>query len=122
VHAAQDAIAAAAGSAPLFFRAPFGMRSPLLDPVLARAGLRYVSWTRRAFDTRIDDPQRVADRLARGLAAGDILLLHDAMATGVKPRTGLPAARALPLLAARVRDAGLRAVTLRSACGDALGR
>lgn len=77
VDAAQAAIAAHTGRAPAFFRAPAGFRSPLLDPVLALRGLHYVSWTRRCYDTVCRDPRVALSRLTRGLAAGDILLLHD---------------------------------------------
>jgi peptidoglycan/xylan/chitin deacetylase (PgdA/CDA1 family) len=115
IEAAQHTLAALAGRAPAFFRAPFGMRSPLLDPVLARLGLRLVSWTRRGYDTRDGDDTRVLARLARGLAAGDILVLHDGVATG--RRLASPTVlRLLPGLLARVREAGLRCVTLREGC------
>jgi peptidoglycan/xylan/chitin deacetylase (PgdA/CDA1 family) len=77
VDAAQAALAGITGRAPLFFRAPAGFRSPLLDPLLARRGLTYASWTRRGYDAVARDPRRVLARLTRGLAAGDILLLHD---------------------------------------------
>ncbi len=115
IERAQAAIADAAGVAPVFFRAPFGMRNPLLDPALARLGLRLVSWTRRGFDTVAGDPQRVADRLARGLAAGDILLLHDGIAVR---RRAVPAHApdVLPALAARLGALGLKSVTLHDAC------
>src|SRR6266404_2480759 len=46
---AQQSIAAATGEAARFFRAPAGLRNPFLEPVLARANLRLVSWTRRGF-------------------------------------------------------------------------
>ena len=74
---AQAVIAGITGVAPHCFRAPAGLRNPLLDPVLHRLGLNLVSWTRRGFDTRESDPTRVLGRLTKGLAAGDILLLHD---------------------------------------------
>jgi peptidoglycan/xylan/chitin deacetylase (PgdA/CDA1 family) len=77
IRAAQDAIAAATGRAPRLFRAPVGIRNPWLDRVLARLDLRLVSWTRRGLDTVRADARRVAARLLRGLAPGDILLLHD---------------------------------------------
>ena len=77
IRPAQDAIAAATGRAPRLFRAPVGIRNPWLDRVLARTGLRLVSWTRRGLDTVRADAARIAARLLRGLAAGDILLLHD---------------------------------------------
>lgn len=77
IQCGQDAIAAAAGVPPRFFRAPAGMRNPWVPGAVADVGLRYVSWTRRGFDAVSADPARVAARLTRGLAAGDILLLHD---------------------------------------------
>jgi len=74
---AQEALSGVTGRRPGFFRAPAGFRSPLLDFVLTRHGLRYVSWTRRGFDAVACDSQRVLARLTDGLAAGDVLLLHD---------------------------------------------
>jgi peptidoglycan/xylan/chitin deacetylase (PgdA/CDA1 family) len=79
---AQESIAAATGTVPRLFRAPAGLRNPLLDWVLHRAGLRLVSWTRRGFDAVESAPRAVARRLLAGLAAGDILLLHDGRAHG----------------------------------------
>ena len=35
------------------------------------------AWTRRAYDTREGQPQRVLQRLIRNLGPGDILLMHD---------------------------------------------
>jgi peptidoglycan/xylan/chitin deacetylase (PgdA/CDA1 family) len=114
VAAAQAAIADAAGVAPVFFRAPFGIRSPLLDPALARCGLHYVSWTRRGYDTVARDPARVLERLVRGAAAGDIFLLHDGIAA--RARAGAAHALAvLPELGARLAALGLNSVTLRTA-------
>ncbi len=77
IERAQEAIATATGHAPRLFRAPAGIRSPLLEPALARAGLDLVAWTRRGFDTVSGDARRILARLVHGLAAGDILLLHD---------------------------------------------
>jgi hypothetical protein len=94
-----------------------GLRSPLLDPVLARCGLRYVSWTRRGLDAVHRNPERVLQRLVNGLAAGDILLLHD---NGyLRTRDGTPVVLAvLPSLLDRFRATGLRPVTLSAASGD----
>jgi peptidoglycan/xylan/chitin deacetylase (PgdA/CDA1 family) len=108
VVGAQRAITDACGVSPVFFRAPFGVRNPMLDQVLARAGLRYATWTRRGYDTRDDDSARVLRRLVSGLRAGDVLMLHD----GYRGRDpGSVLARLLDELAAR----GLRSVTLREA-------
>lgn len=77
VSEAQRAIVDAGGVAPRFFRAPMGLRSPLLDPVLAAEGLSLVSWTRRGHDAVRREPAPVLRRLLHGIAARDILLLHD---------------------------------------------
>jgi peptidoglycan/xylan/chitin deacetylase (PgdA/CDA1 family) len=114
IGAAQEALAAAAGSAPRFFRAPAGLRNPFLEPALARLGLELVSWTRRGFDTASADPATVRARLVRGLAAGDILLLHDGHAA--RGRDGVASVLAvLPRLLEDLSAAGLRPVTLRAA-------
>lgn len=77
IQQGQQALADVTGRAPQLFRAVAGLRNPFLQPILERLGLRLVSWTRRGYDTRSADPQRVLRRLTRRLAAGDILLLHD---------------------------------------------
>jgi len=108
---AQSTLADLTGRAPTCFRAPAGLRNPLLDPALHRLGLQLVSWTRRGFDTREPDPARVLGRLTRGLAGGDILLLHD----GHAARTAQGSAvllQVLPALAQGLKAAALESVTL----------
>jgi peptidoglycan-N-acetylglucosamine deacetylase len=111
---AQAMLADITGIRPHCFRAPAGLRNPLLDPVLHRLNLHLVSWTRRGFDTREHAPQRVLARLQRGLAGGDILLLHDGHAQ--RDVEGRPVLlEVLPALLAAARAAHLRAVTLTDA-------
>ena len=105
---AQDAVAGITGQAPVFFRSPMGIRNPLLDPVVAALGLRYVTWTRRGFDTVARDPGVVLARLTRGLRAGDILLLHDRKIAG----RAAPVLTVLPALLETLRTAGLKPVSL----------
>ena len=108
---AQALIGAATGRRPQFFRAPAGLRSPLLDPVLQRLGLQLASWTRRGFDTVHSSAATVYARLTRGLGAGDILLLHDGHAA--RTRRGVPVIlEVLPRLLDAVLGAGLQPVTL----------
>lgn len=114
LRAAQETLGELTGSAPRFFRAPAGLRNPFLDLALSRLGLQLVSWTRRGFDTRTRDAATVTARLRRGLAAGDILLLHDGHAA--RTAAGVPVVlEALPRLLEAARAAGLRPVTLRAA-------
>lgn len=111
---AQALLSDITGVRPHCFRAPAGLRNPLLDPVLHSLGLHLVSWTRRGFDTREADPRRVLSRLTRGLAAGDILLLHDGNAR--RTAAGTPVLLdVLPPLLAACRAAGLQPVTLAQA-------
>jgi peptidoglycan/xylan/chitin deacetylase (PgdA/CDA1 family) len=114
IETTQRVISSITGRSPQFFRAPFGIRNPLLAPVLARTGLRYVSWTRRGRDAMSGDAQRVLRRLTRRLAAGDVLLLHDG--SSAVTRTGQPLVlTVLPVLLEQIAARGLKSVTLSGA-------
>jgi len=114
VSAAQATLADLTGQRPRFFRPLGGVRSPLMDPVLTRLDLRMACWTRRGFDSVHGDPQRVYQRLVRGLGPGDIMLLHDGSAA--RAPTGEPVSLlVLPRLLAALREAELQPVTLADA-------
>ncbi len=118
IEAAQRVLADVTGETPRFFRAPAGLRNPFLAPVLHRLGLTLASWTRRGYDTRERDPQRVLQRLTRGLAAGDILLLHDGHCA--RDAQGRPIILAvLPALLAELRRQRLVPATLPQAVSAA---
>ena len=110
IGATQEIIAGLIGRPPAFFRSPMGIRNPLVDPVVSHLGLRYITWTRRGFDSVSAHPQTILKRLERNLAAGDILLLHDR-----KTRHGAPVLQVLPALMDRVAAVGLRPVSLPEA-------
>jgi len=111
IGAAQAVLGAICGKPPRFFRAPMGIRNPMLDPVMAQTGLQYVSWTRRGFDTVARDPVVVLNRLIRNLAAGDILLLHDRRSVHGEPIV----LSVLPALLEKLSAAGLKPVSLTMA-------
>ena len=114
IQAAQDTLSNITGQLPLFFRAPAGLRNPFLDPVLARLSLRLATWSVRAFDTRVGDPDTVKRKLVKGLHAGAIILLHDAHAA--RTPDGDPVILAvLPTVLDAAAAANLRFVTLRHA-------
>jgi peptidoglycan/xylan/chitin deacetylase (PgdA/CDA1 family) len=118
IDAAQRTLEAVSGERPMFFRAPAGLRNIFLEPVLRKLDLRLAAWTRRGYDTRERDPQVVARRLLDGLAARDILLLHDgnaALTAGGKPVI----LEVLPRVIDAARRQRLRFVTLREARVDA---
>ena len=108
---AQTVLNHATGQAPRFFRPTAGLRNLFLEPVLARQDLRLASWTRRGYDTREPRPDRVLQRLTRGLSDGDILLLHDGHAA--RAGDGRPVIEHLiPSLARHLVEVGLTTVTL----------
>jgi peptidoglycan/xylan/chitin deacetylase (PgdA/CDA1 family) len=101
-------------TAPRLFRAPAGFRNPLLDPVLAGAGLTLASWTRRGFDTVDRQAGRVAARLLSGLEPGDVLLLHDGPTVARTP-AGVPVVlEALPRVLDGIAQRGLTPVPFMS--------
>ncbi|MGC4394200.1 polysaccharide deacetylase family protein [Hydrogenophaga sp. T2] len=111
IATAQRVLADITGQAPRFFRPTAGLRNPFLDPVLHGLGLVHASWTRRGYDTRTGDVTTVHRRLARGFAAGDILLLHDGHCA--RAPDGQPVLlHLLPRLMADAQRLGLRPVTL----------
>ena len=111
IGAAQLVLSGLAGRSPRFFRAPMGIRNPMVDPVVTRLGLQYITWTRRGFDTVARDPTAVLKRLIDGLAAGDILLLHDRPTVHGGPIV----LTVLPQLLEKLFAAGLRSVSLTMA-------
>ena len=102
------------GQTPRFYRAVAGLRNPFLDPVLHHAGLQLASWTRRGFDTRERDSEKVLRRLTQQLAAGDILLLHDGNAARTASGEAVIVS-VLPKLLDAIRSHGLTPVTLNHA-------
>ena len=113
---AQKVLADIIGSAPKFFRAPFGIRTPLTEPALARLGLRCVAWNVRSLDSIDSCANRVAARIVRRLAPGAIVLMHDGLEGRRRsPTAGAPSViGALPLVLATLREHAWHSVTLRS--------
>jgi len=102
----EDAIGRRVG----WHRPPYGVYSPSgLDAVRAE-GLRPLLWSRWGRDwRRLTTAERIAARAAGDLAAGDVLLLHDAdfySSRGSHQRT----VRALPIILAELRRRGLDTV------------
>ena len=113
IGAAQEVLADITGVAPKFFRAPYGIRTPLTEPALAQLGLTCVAWSIRSLDSVDRDTARVTARIAQKLASGRIVLLHDRIE--VRHRAHVPGVLAvLPPLLQRVRQLGLSCITLRS--------
>ena len=73
---AQEAIEAAIGKTPAFFRPPAGLTNPHYRNVLKRLGLVSVGWDVRVFDTR-KKAKDVMERVVSKVREGSIILLHE---------------------------------------------
>jgi peptidoglycan/xylan/chitin deacetylase (PgdA/CDA1 family) len=96
------AIEDATGVSPALHRPPFGIYSAA-GLAVARERFRPLLWSRWGKDWRkFTTPRRIAARATRGLAPGDVILLHDAdfyCSQGSHERTAL----ALPLILAELK-------------------
>jgi len=110
---AQRVIAELTQVAPVFYRPPYGVRTPMTEPVLSALGLHCVAWSVRSLDTVDRDEGRVARRVTARLAPGAIVLLHDRQVGRQREQTVV--LRALPRILDAMATRGLRAVTLRAA-------
>src|SRR5262245_42121541 len=105
IRRAQDVVERAWGIRPYWFRPPTGQISPRTVDGARRAGVELVGWSVRALDgLSRAAPAGVTRRVARGLRAGAIVLLHDASERDdFDPASG----GALPALLAAARERGL---------------
>jgi peptidoglycan/xylan/chitin deacetylase (PgdA/CDA1 family) len=78
---AQEAIDAAIGKVPAYFRPPMGLTNPHLRRALKKHGLLVVGWDVRPFDTTASG-EKVIRRVLRKIRNGSIIALHD---TGRSP-------------------------------------
>ncbi len=81
IRMAQEAIDAAIGKAPAYFRPPIGLTNPHLRRVLKKHELSVVGWDVRPFDTTAS-AEKVIKRILKKIRNGSIIALHD---TGRSP-------------------------------------
>ncbi len=92
---AQDAIAEHTGAAPVWFRAPYGVRWFGLRGALRRLDLRAVMWTVIGYDWNETGSGgrsaagRVAARVVSGVSSGAIICLHDGRELRERPDIGV---------------------------------
>lgn len=73
----DDAIRSATGHSPRLFRPPFGVSNPRIGEMVRRRGYIVIGWSIRSFDTRKGSRHAVAERIAKQLHPGAVILLHD---------------------------------------------
>jgi peptidoglycan/xylan/chitin deacetylase (PgdA/CDA1 family) len=109
----RDAVSAASGVAPVFWRPPYGVMTGPALLAARRLGLRPALWTGWGRDWTADaTPASVLACLEPEIKAGARLLLHDSDCTSA-PGAWRAALGALPELIARCRERGLRIAPLR---------
>jgi peptidoglycan/xylan/chitin deacetylase (PgdA/CDA1 family) len=64
-------------AAPVWFRAPAGLKNPWVHEVLEREGLRLACWSARGLDGVDADKARVLARLKKSVHPGAIILIHE---------------------------------------------
>jgi peptidoglycan/xylan/chitin deacetylase (PgdA/CDA1 family) len=110
------AVERACGVRPRWFRPPIGQVSPRTFAGARRAGVEIVAWSVRGFDGIAGrDPERVAERIERGLEPGAIVLLHDAAEHDDFTPSAL---QVLPRVLASLAAKNLKALTLEEMLGD----
>jgi peptidoglycan/xylan/chitin deacetylase (PgdA/CDA1 family) len=105
IELGAESIRRICGFRPRCFRSPVGLRHPLLGPYLKQAGLEYISWSIRTFDTLIEDPGCLSRRILKRVTGGDIILLHDRLPSGTNVML-----EALPGIIDELRGRGLKFV------------
>lgn len=120
VLGSKEAIEVAAGRPCRWFRAPAGIKSCLLHPILFRSGLELVSWSiRLSGNPRTGRDTSDRRRLAK-VAPGSILLLHDGHDRDPEGNPGV--VEALPWILSALGGMGYRCVPLEGPEPDALSR
>ena len=106
------AIAAATGVMPTVYRPPYGIFSAGGLASVRRGGLDTLLWSRWGRDWAASaTPESIAGGVTRDLAAGEVLLLHDADHYSV-PGSWRATVAALPRVLEEITRRGLRTVAL----------
>jgi peptidoglycan/xylan/chitin deacetylase (PgdA/CDA1 family) len=111
IEQCAETVARIGGRRPRYFRSPVGLRHALLRPYLRRAGLEYISWQTRGYDTLNVKSGTLAGRILNRVMPGDIVLLHDYRAGGVDVLLGV-----LPRIIDELRTRGFDFVRVDSEC------
>jgi peptidoglycan/xylan/chitin deacetylase (PgdA/CDA1 family) len=81
-----QALLAATGKQPRWFRAPAGMANLFLHFLLSDRNLKLIGWSARGFDGLLHDTEAMAGRICKSIRPGAIILLHE----GRRDRQGRP--------------------------------
>jgi peptidoglycan/xylan/chitin deacetylase (PgdA/CDA1 family) len=107
----QEVIVSITSKAPRYYRPAVGIRNPVVHRAARAVGLQIITWTQAARDGAFAFDARRARRMGGVATPGSILALHDGSSAD---RSALREAtvRNLPELLRRLKDRGLRFLTL----------
>ena len=78
IERGQEALLAATGQLPRWFRSPVGMNTPGVHPAAAHFGLRVVGWSADGADGGCPAaPTQIVSRIMSEVQPGSIILLHE---------------------------------------------
>ena len=77
INGGRDAISAALGHPPLFYRPPGGTLSPEIVATAQQAGEQVIHWTLDSMDYRHLSADAISDRVVSLVTPGAIVLMHD---------------------------------------------
>ena len=107
----KRAIVRAGATAPHFFRAPHGFRSPWVSMIAGRMGERTIGWSLGVWDSDQPGVKRIVEQVIEGVKPGSIVLLHDGDGYNADGNR-LQTAQALPAIITGLRERGYEFVTL----------
>jgi peptidoglycan/xylan/chitin deacetylase (PgdA/CDA1 family) len=59
------------------FRPPYGVTNPAIAAAVDKTQHYVIGWNIRSFDTVINNPQRILNRITKSISPGAVILLHD---------------------------------------------
>jgi peptidoglycan/xylan/chitin deacetylase (PgdA/CDA1 family) len=86
------------------WRAPWGVTTPASRAVAADLGLELVHWDLDTHDWRGDSAAAMHARVADGIRAGSVVLMHDGLGPGATRSDCRETLRLIPLLLATLRS------------------
>ena len=114
------AVEAATGRRPRFFRPPYGVLTEAGAAACADLALEPVAWSAWGLDWEPIPAARIAELVARDIAPGAIVLLHDSARYAARESVSATT-EAIPAIAAAAAEAGVELGPLGAALGGAAG-
>jgi len=115
---AQEAFMRNLGACPVWFRPPHGDKTPMMERVVHRHGMRMAMWDVSTRDWTTNNAEQVAQAILKRVKPGSIIDLHDGLDGKVWVDRSV-VVRALPIILDGLRARHLRPVRLDQLVGGA---